>query len=204
MHVRTFCIILTEEGGLRLAYLLKTHGFLVDRKAEKVYAIVSDAYETDKPKARARCYLVHERLSQTIRLTDAGERALAPAQPARMPLTRPSEEGGEQDLSADMLYDHTSGRLVKRLENKRPTIPHAILLVGGGAGLTLLTLGGVVGAVKLLVGSCGPHPPQPASAIVWGRPSKGSFSARRMRGHEYGGGEPGPIFSTADRAEADA
>lgn len=143
---RHFCLIITDEGSVRFAILRKMHGFLIDRRRKKAYAIVKDAVPTSWTGKFARCYLLDEHHSQSTHFDSsapAGVFMFADSLRMEKRVTpTPDAPQAVLELTSDVLYDMVDGRLVRSLEHRRPTVPFAIMIasLGGAVALVLVSL----------------------------------------------------------------
>lgn len=183
--MRHFVIVITKEGRLRLKFLKEEHGLLHDRKENKSYAIIREAYPTNWAGRWSRAYLVHENTAQTVELgTDTSESApptdgstVAVKEPLNMlaRIRMPNQRGELGDvketwLTPESIYDRTQSIQVRRLANRRFQWFHALLFVSLGVAICLA----LVAAITLMSAGGGDAPSAPSSSIQLGNTGQGA------------------------------
>lgn len=167
------CIIVTREGRIRLKRLQLEHGLLHDKPEKKSYAVIKDAYPTNKQGGWARTYLIHETAAQTIEVDGESVKIHGGTVEVREPLNTvarirmpgPRGEDGEVrdvHLTAEAIYDRTLSAQVRRLGNRRFQWFHALLFVALGVTIGLF----LAGAIALMSGGESPEAAEAPRIVV--------------------------------------
>ena len=174
------CIIVTREGRIRLKRLQLEHGLLHDKPEKKSYAVIKDAYPTNKQGGWARAYLIHETAAQTVEVNGEGREVHGSTVELREPLNMvakirmPGQRGDDGQvrdvhLTAEAIYDRTLSAQVRRLGNRRFQWFHALLFVALGVAIGVF----VTGAIAIMSGGDGAEAADTAGGLVIPSPGAG-------------------------------